>query len=348
MALANDLLLRAYRGLPVERPPVWMMRQAGRYLPEFRAARAGADFVAMLRAPALAAELTAQPVDVLGVDAAIVFSDILVVPQAMGMTLTYEEGTGPRLDPPVRTADDLARLRDPVPARDLADALDAVRLARARLAGRVPLIGFAGAPWTLAAYMLEGRGTPGFAAAKRALVTDPALAHALLARLADAVGAHLAAQAAAGADALQLFESWGGVLAPDELREFALPYLARAAAIARAAAPLAPLVVFAPGCAWALDEIAAATGADAVGIDWHTPPDAARRLADRRGVAIQGNLDPCCLYAPPAAVRARTRRMLAAMDGPGYVANLGHGILPDVPLEGARAFVDAVRGWTRD
>ncbi|MGZ8493725.1 MAG: uroporphyrinogen decarboxylase family protein, partial [Gemmatirosa sp.] len=217
----DDLLLRACRREPVERPPVWMMRQAGRYLPEYRAVRARADFVTMLRTPSLAAEVTLQPVDRLAVDAAIVFSDILVIPDAMGLALTVDERVGPRLATPVRTSLDLARLREVVPERDLAHVLDTIRLVCARLAGRVPVIGFAGAPWTLAAYMIEGGGTATFSAAKRMLMTQPRVAHELLARVADAVGQHLAAQVAAGAQVVQLFESWGGALAPAEFRTFA-------------------------------------------------------------------------------------------------------------------------------
>ena len=339
----NDRLLRALRRAPVDRPPVWMMRQAGRYLPEYRAVRAKSDFLTMCRTPELAAEVTMQPVDLIGVDAAIVFSDILVVPEAMGMELHMDEGKGPSFPSPIRSAADVARLADPDPEQSIRYTLDALRLVRRELNGRVPLIGFAGAPWTLAAYMIEGSGTKSFAHAKKFLMTQPRLAHELLSRVADIVGRHLAAQVAAGAQVVQLFESWGGALAPEEFRAFALPYLAHAAATARAAG--APLVVFVPACPVPLDEVAEATGAEVLGIDWHTAPEAARRLADRRGVAIQGNLDPCCLYAPPATVRMRTRAMLAAMDGPGYIANLGHGILPDVPVEGARAFIDAVRAW---
>jgi uroporphyrinogen decarboxylase len=338
----NDLLLRACRREPVERPPVWMMRQAGRYLPEYRAVRERADFLTMVGTPELAVEVTVQPVDRLGVDAAIIFSDILVVPQAMGMALSVEDGIGPRFHAPLRAAADIDRLRDPAPEEDLRYVLDAIRLARRALGGRVPLIGFAGAPWTLMSYMVEGQGTKSFTRAKRFLAEQPARAHALLERLAGAVGRFLAAQVEAGAQVVQLFDSWASALGPRDFREFALPYLREAVGLARAGG--APVIAFAPGAGWALEEIAG-TGAEVIGIDWQTDPaDARRRLADR-SVALQGNLDPAWLYGPPATIRERTHAMLAAFGGRGHIANLGHGIHPDVPVEHAQAFVDAVKAW---
>jgi uroporphyrinogen decarboxylase len=339
----NDLFLRACRREPVERPPVWMMRQAGRYLPEYRAVRQRADFLTMVGTPELAVEVTLQPVDLLGVDAAIIFSDILVIPQAMGMGLSVEDGIGPRFHQPLRAPAEFDRLRDPVPERDLGYVLDALRLARRELEGRVPLIGFAGAPWTLMSYMVEGEGSKAFTHAKRLLVQEPARAHALLARLAQAVGAFLVAQVRAGAQAVQLFDSWASALGPRDFREFALPYLAEAVRIARGAG--VPVIAFAPGAGWALEEIAAAAAADVIGIDWQTDAaDARRRLGDRQ-VALQGNLDPCWLYAPPAVIRTRTHEMLAAFGGRGHIANLGHGINPDVPVANAKAFIDAVKEW---
>jgi uroporphyrinogen decarboxylase len=339
----NDLLLRACRREPVERTPVWMMRQAGRYLPEYRAVRARTDFLTMVRTPELAVEVTLQPVDLLGVDAAIIFSDILVVPQAMGMALTVEEGTGPRFDAPLRNAADIARLHEVVPNDDLRYVLNALRLARKELEGRVPLIGFAGAPWTLMSYMVEGAGSKNFARAKRFLVEQPSAAHRLLERLAQTVGDFLRAQVEAGAQVVQLFDSWAGALGPRDFRAFALPYLARACRIARAAG--VPVIAFAPGAGWAVEEIAEATGADVVGVDWQTDAAEARRRLDGHAVALQGNLDPCWLYAAPDTIRARTREMLAAFGPRGHIANLGHGILPDVPVEHARAFVEAVQEW---
>jgi uroporphyrinogen decarboxylase len=339
----NDLLLRACRRETVERPPVWMMRQAGRYLPEYRKVRERADFLTMVGTPELAVEVTLQPVDLIGVDAAIIFSDILVVPQAMGLTLTVDEGVGPRFPAPLRTPADFARLREVVPEESLAHVLEAIRLTRRELDGRVPLIGFAGAPWTLASYMIEGGGSKSWAVAKRFLLEHPAEAHALLARLARAVGAFLKAQVAAGAQVVQLFESWAGALGPDDFRIFALPYLADAVRTAKAAG--APVIAFAPGAGWALEEIARATGADVLGIDWQTEAAVANRRAAPFPVALQGNLDPCWLYATPVEIRRRTRDMLAAFGGRGHIANLGHGILPDVPPAHARAFVDTVKEW---
>ncbi len=339
----NDLFLRACRREPVERPPVWMMRQAGRYLPEYRAVRARADFLTMVHTPELAARVTLQPVDILGVDAAIIFSDILVVPAAMGLGLTVEEGTGPRFHDPISSPGDLERLRDVDVERDLGYVLEALRLTRAELRGRVPLIGFAGAPWTLMSYMVEGAGTRTFTRAKRFLVEQPSSAHALLGRLAATVGRFLEAQVAAGAQAVQLFDSWAAALGPRDFREFALPYLAETVRAARNAG--VPVIAFAPGAGWALEEIATATGADVIGVDWQTDAaDARRRLATTR-VALQGNLDPAWLYAPPSEIERRTHAMLEAFGGVGHIANLGHGILPDVPVEHAAAFVRAVQAW---
>jgi uroporphyrinogen decarboxylase len=339
----NDLLLRACRREPVERPPVWMMRQAGRYLPEYRAVRERADFLTMVRTPELAVEVTLQPVDLLGVDAAIIFSDILVVPQAMGMRLSVDDGTGPRFHNPLRSPADFQRLRDIPPDDALDYVLEALRLTRRELAGRVPLIGFAGAPWTLMSYMVEGTGSKSFSQAKRLLLEDASRAHHLLSRLARIVGGFLVAQVKAGAQAVQLFDSWSGALGPADFREFALPYLAEAARIGMTAG--APVIVFAPGAGWALEEIARATGADVVGVDWQTDAAEARRRLPLSQVALQGNLDPCWLYGSPDEIRQRTHRMLDVFGGRGHIANLGHGMLPDIPVSHAQAFVDAVREW---
>lgn len=344
VALKNDLFLRAARGEVTERPPVWMMRQAGRYLPQYRAVRAKSDFLTMCRTPELAVEVTLQPVELLHVDAAIIFSDILVVPQALGMELHMDEGVGPQFPDPIRKAADLGRLREVDVETDLKYMLDGVRLARRELNGRVPLIGFAGAPWTLASYMVEGKGTKNFHVAKRMLVEAPEMAHALLSRLATVVGNFLVAQVRAGAQAVQLFDSWAGALAPAEFRQFALPYLARSCAIARTAG--VPVTVFAPGAGWALEHLIEATGCDVLGIDWQQEPsDVRKRLAGHR-VALQGNLDPSLLFGKPEFVAHRTRKMLDAFGSSGYIANLGHGILPETPVESARAFIDTVREWT--
>jgi len=339
----HDLLLRACRREAVERPPVWIMRQAGRYLPEYRALRERADFLTLVTDPALAAEATLLPVDLIGVDAAILFSDILVVPRAMGMELRVEDGIGPRFPAPLRVAADLDRLRDVTPEEELRFVLDAIRLVRDELGDRAPLIGFAGAPWTLACYMIEGHGVQRPDLAKRLVAESPALAHALLARLAAVVGRFLQAQIRAGAHVVQIFESSAGALAPADFREFALPYLATAVRLARGGDAGAPVIAFAPGAGWALEEIARETGAEVVGIDWQTDPEEARRRLSP-SVAVQGNLDPSWLHAPPKIIQERTRAMVRAFRGPGYIANLGHGILPDTPVEHAQAFVEAVKG----
>jgi len=305
--------------------------------------RARADFLTMIHTPELAARVTLQPVDILGVDAAIIFSDILVVPAAMGLELTVEEGTGPRFHDPIGSPGDLERLREVDVERDLGYVLEALRLTRAELRGRVPLIGFAGAPWTLMSYMVEGAGTRTFTRAKRFLVEQPSGAHALLGRLAATISRFLEAQVVAGAQAVQLFDSWAAALGPRDFREFALPYLAEAVRAARNAG--VPVIAFAPGAGWALEEIAAATGADVIGVDWQTDAADARRRLATTGVALQGNLDPAWLYAPPSEVERRTHAMLEAFGGVGHIANLGHGILPDVPVEHAAAFVRAVQAW---
>jgi uroporphyrinogen decarboxylase len=339
----SDLFLRALRREPVERPPVWMMRQAGRYLPQYRAVRAQSDFLTMCKTPELATEVTLQPVDLMGVDAAIIFSDILVIPEAMGMHLTLDEGVGPVFTSPIRTAADIGKLTTVEAEDQLKYVMDALRMTRHELNGRVPLIGFAGAPWTLMAYMVEGKGTKNFAVAKKFLFEQPQQAHRLLEKLSTAVGCYLRDQVKAGAQALQLFDSWAGALSPIEFREFALPYLKESATIAKTAG--VPLIVFCPGAGWAFEELATETGADVIGVDWQVEASVARANADRLGVGIQGNFDPCALYAPIETIQARARAMVDAMNGPGYIANLGHGILPDTPVAHAKAFIDTIRSY---
>ncbi|HPF60535.1 MAG: uroporphyrinogen decarboxylase [Gemmatimonadales bacterium] len=339
----NDLFLRACRSEPVDRVPVWMMRQAGRYLPEYRRVRERADFLTMCRTPELAVEVTMQPVDLVGVDAAIIFSDILVVPQAMGMGLSVDEGVGPVFHAPLRHEADLDTLRPVVPEEGLAYMLDALRLARRELDGRVPLIGFAGAPWTLAAYMVEGKGTKQWTKAKRLLVERPDVAHRLLGMLADAVGDFLVAQVEAGAQAVQVFDSWAAALGERDFAEFALPYLARV--IDRVRPTGVPVIAFAPGAGWALERIVEVARPTVLGIDWTLAPATAHARTAGLGVARQGNFDPCWLYAPPEEIRRRAHAMCDAFGGTGHVANLGHGILPDVPPAHAIAFVEAVQEW---
>lgn len=338
----NDLLLRACRSEPVPRPPVWLMRQAGRYLPEYRAIRARHDFLTMVRTPELAAQITLQPVDLLGVDAAILFSDILVVPAAMGMALSVEDGTGPVLHDPIRVAADVDRLRPFEAEIALAYQLDAIRLARQSLAGRVPLIGFAGGPWTLACYMVEGGGTREYRVMRRMLAEAPALVRRLLELLTAAVIDSLRAQVQAGAQVLQLFESAAGALGPRDFLELALPSLSRVVKAARETG--VPVIAFAPGAGWALSAIARETTADVVGIDWQTDPATARAALSAGTVACQGNLDPAWLFAPPAVIRERTREMVAAFGPTGYIVNLGHGVLPETPVAHVQEFVAAAQG----
>ena len=342
--LANDLLLRALTRQPTLRTPVWMMRQAGRYLPEYRATRERAgSFLALCTTPELACEVTLQPLARFRLDAAILFSDILTIPHAMNLGLDFESGEGPRIARPVRTAADIDRLPVPDPERELRYVMDAVRLVRRELGGRVPLIGFAGSPWTVATYLVEGGGSKTFGAIKGMLYGAPRDLHRLLAILAAATGAYLNAQIAAGAQAVMLFDTWGGVLAPAAYREFSLTYMNRIVAelVREHDGRRIPVILFTKGGGAWLREMAA-SGCDALGVDWTTDLADARRACGER-VALQGNLDPGALYAPPAQIRERVAQVLASYGtGHGHVFNLGHGIHPDVPPEHALAMVEAV------
>lgn len=352
--LRNDRLLRALRRQPTDRTPVWLMRQAGRYLPEYRATRASAgSFLAMAKTPELACEVTLQPLRRFPLDAAILFSDILTVPDAMGLGLYFVEGEGPKFARTVRSPADLAALRTPDMETDLRYVMDAVRLIRRELDGAVPLIGFSGSPWTLACYMVEGGGSKDYARIKAMALNAPELLHALLDRVTGAVIAYLDAQRAAGAQALQVFDTWGGVLSPAMYREFSLRYLQRIAAeLDRGAGPAqVPLILFGKGNAAHLEALAA-TGADAVGVDWLVEiQDAARRIGGR--VALQGNLDPAVLYGAPEAIAAQVRAVLdgyAAGNGgvrDGHVFNLGHGMAPDMDPDHVAALVQAVQAHSR-
>jgi uroporphyrinogen decarboxylase len=342
--LANDLLLRALLREPTPRTPLWMMRQAGRYLPEYRATRARAgSFMQLCMTPDYACEVTLQPLERYRLDAAILFSDILTIPHALGLGLEFEAGEGPRLDRPVRSAADIDRLPTLDPERELRYVMDAVRLIRRELAGRVPLIGFAGSPWTVATYVVEGGSSKAFARIKAMLYGAPAELHRLLAHLTRATSDYLNAQIRAGAQAVMVFDTWGGALAPAAYREFSLNYMAEIlAGLAREHdGRRVPAILFTKGGGQWLAELAA-TGADALGVDWTTDLATARAAVAGR-VALQGNLDPAVLYAPPAAIREQVGRVLASYGaGPGHVFNLGHGIHPDVPPEHAGAMVDAV------
>jgi uroporphyrinogen decarboxylase len=345
--LSNDLLLRALRRQTVDRVPVWIMRQAGRYLPEYRATRARAgSFLALMRNPELACEVTLQPLARYPLDAAILFSDILTIPDAMGLGLHFVEGEGPRFARPVRTADDVAQLSVPDIDRELRYVTDAVTLIRHELQGKVPLIGFSGSPWTLACYMVEGGGSDDFARIKRLALEEPALLDRLLGVVTESVIAYLVAQATAGAQALMVFDTWGGVLPAAHYRKLSLAALTRIAAGVKAnpvAAGL-PLVFFSKGVHQL--EAIAASGCDAVGLDWtHDPADARRRIGDR--VALQGNLDPATLRAPPAAIESAARDCLDAFGpAPGHIFNLGHGITPDIDPANLGVLIQTVQGYS--
>ncbi len=347
--LANDRLLRALRRQPVDRTPVWLMRQAGRYLPEYRASRAAAgSFLAMAKTPELACEVTLQPLRRFPLDAAILFSDILTVPDAMGLGLYFVEGEGPKFQRPVREEADVARLAVPDMETELRYVMDAIRVIRRELAGKVPLIGFSGSPWTLACYMVEGGGSDNYSKIKAMAFNRPELLHRLLGVVTDAVIAYLAAQRAAGAQALQVFDTWGGVLSPTLYREFSLPYLQRIAGeLDRGEGDArTPLILFGKGNAPHLEALAA-TGTDAVGVDWLVGMDEAARLIGGK-VALQGNLDPATLYGSPQAIAREAARVLddyAAGNGgsrEGHVFNLGHGMSPDMDPEHVAALVEAV------
>lgn len=342
--LKNDTLLRALLRRCVDYTPVWIMRQAGRYLPEYRAMRARAgDFLELCRNPELACEVTLQPLDRFPLDAAILFSDILTIPDAMGLGLYFTEGEGPCFEHPIRAAADVQRLTVPDMEDELGYVMDAVDMIRRELDGRVPLIGFSGSPWTLAVYMVEGGSTKSFARSKAMLFDRPELMHALLTKLSTAVTAYLNAQVARGAQALMIFDTWGGVLTPRDYREFSLAYMTRiiTGLTREAEGRQVPIILFTKGGGQWLDRMAA-SGCDALGIDWTLDLADARRLVGDR-VALQGNLDPCILYASPERIRTEVGRVLASFGrSPGHVFNLGHGIHPGVDPGQVAAMVDAV------
>jgi uroporphyrinogen decarboxylase len=347
--LKNDRLLRALLRQPVDVTPVWIMRQAGRYLPEYRAVREQAgDFKTLCTTPELACEVTLQPLRRFALDAAILFSDILTIPDAMGLGLYFTEGEGPQFKKPVRTAADVAALPVPDPESELKYVMDAVRLIRRELHGRVPLIGFAGSPWTLATYMVEGGGSKDFALVKSMMFDQPQLMHQLLDVLARAVAAYLNAQVAAGAQALMLFDTWGGVLTPRDYREFSLRYMERIiqGLTREHEGRRVPVILFTKnGGQWL--ETMADSGADALGIDWTTDLGDARARVGQR-VALQGNMDPSLLYASPERLRREVDTILASYgQGSGLVFNLGHGIHPHVNPDKVAVVVDAVHDLSR-
>jgi len=339
--LKNDLLIRALKGETTERTPVWMMRQAGRYLPEYMVLREKYGFFERCQTPSLAAEITLQPVDIVGVDAAILFSDILVVPQAMGLEVQLIESKGPVLPEPIKIAADLNRVRVPNVDETLNYVFEAIKLIKQELNGKVPLIGFAGAPWTLLCYMVQGKGSKTFDEAKIFCYTQPELAHQLLQMITDTTIAYLKGQLKAGADVVQIFDSWGGLLGPADFEEISLKYIRQ---IVAALKDEVPVIIFAKG-AWHSLESMAATGASGLGIDWCITPQLARQFAGNN-VTLQGNFDPAKLLSPIPVIQQEVKSMLQAF-GPGrHIANLGHGILPNVPVDHARAFVDTVKEYS--
>jgi uroporphyrinogen decarboxylase len=338
--LKNDLILRALRGEKVERPPVWMMRQAGRYLPDYLKLKAKYDFFARVQTPELATEITLQPVDQVGVDAAIIFSDILVIPQAMGVEVLMEEGKGPSLPNVIKTQQDIDALRIDGVEGSLKYVTDALSLTKKELNGRVPLIGFAGAPWTILCYMVEGKGSKTWDKAKQFAYTQPELAHQLLQKITGITINYLKAQAKAGADLVQVFDSWAGSLSPEDFKTYAQPYLIQ---IADALKDDVPVILFPKGTWYAIEDLSRSS-ASGIGIDWTITPQQARAFAGER-VTLQGNFDPSKLLAPIPQIKQWVKEMIEGFGTHRYIANLGHGIMPNVPVDHAKAFVEAVKEY---
>lgn len=336
----NDLLLKALLKEKVSRPPVWMMRQAGRYLPQYIELRNKYDFFTRVRTPELACEITLQPVDIIGVDAAIIFSDILVIPQAMGMTVLMEEGKGPLLPKVIADQKDIDQLNVDVEG-ELQYMFKSLSLTKKELNGRVPLIGFAGAPFTLLCYMIEGKGSKGFEKAKEFCFTQPELAHNLLGKITEATIVYLKAQLKAGADVVQVFDSWSGMLSPDDFDQFAGKYLLQ---IAEAVAPHGSVILFPKGSAYALESLSRNAAVSGIGIDWNIRPEKARQESGGR-VTLQGNFDPIKLLLPIPELKKEVHKMIGAFGAQAYIANLGHGIVPHIPVDHAKAFVDAVKEY---
>ncbi|MDP4173381.1 MAG: uroporphyrinogen decarboxylase [Bacteroidota bacterium] len=340
MKLKNDIFLRACKREPVERTPIWIMRQAGRYLPEYRAVREKADFLTMCKTPELASEVTIQPVDILGVDAAIIFSDILVIPEAMGMHLEMHEGKGPIFPDPIRKESDFKNLRDISPEKDLKYVLDAVSLTKKELRQRVPLIGFSGSPWTLLTYMVEGRGSKNFSFVKKMIYNEPQLAHKILDKISRAVSDYLSAKIESGVNAIQIFDTWGGILSQEDFYEFSLKYIAKV--ISNIKRKDEPVIVFAKGVHYGLEKIVE-SGADVIGLDWTMDLGSVRNILKNKA-ALQGNMDPSVLYASEDKIKNEAKKVLSSYGkGSGHIFNLGHGILPDIDPERAKALVRFVK-----
>ena len=338
--IKNDLFLRALKGETVDRPPVWMMRQAGRYLPEFMELKNKYDFFTRCQTPELASEITVQPIRRYGMDAAILFSDILVVPQAMNIDVEMKPGVGPWVPEPIQKADDLDRVIIPDVNESLGYVMDAIKMTKKKLAGEIPLIGFAGSPWTLLCYCVEGQGSKNFAKAKELCYTDPKTAHELLERITQTTIQYLHAKVDAGVNAVQIFDSWGGLLSPEDYDEFSWRYIQP---IVSALRGRVPVIVFGKGCWFALNKMAQ-SGASALGVDWTCSARNARYLSGGQ-ITLQGNFDPSRLLSPPEDIKRMVTEMIDQFGKDRYIVNLGHGILPNIPVENAAAFVEAVKSY---
>jgi uroporphyrinogen decarboxylase len=338
--IKNDLFLRALKGETVERPPVWMMRQAGRYLPEFMEIRKKYDFFTRCRTPELASEITVQPIRRYGMDAAILFSDILVVPQAMNVEVEMKPNFGPYLPNPIRDRKSLDQVIIPDVHEELGYVMDAIKATKEKLNDEIPLIGFAGSPWTILCYMVQGQGSKNFDKAKEFCFTQPVLAHELLTKITQTTIAYLKAKVKAGVNAVQVFDSWGGMLAPADYQEFSWQYINQ---IIEALKDEVPVIAFGKGCWFALD-VMAKSNASALGVDWTCSPRNARYLTGGN-ITLQGNFDPSRLLSPPAEIKKMVNQMINEFGKDKYIVNLGHGILPNIPLDNAKAFVDAVKEY---
>ena len=338
--IKNDLFLRALKGEVVERPPVWMMRQAGRFLPEFRAIREEYDFFTRCRTPELASEITLQPYRRFGMDATILFSDILVVPQAMNIHVEMKEGVGPWLPNPIRSQKDVDAVIVPDVSVELGYVMEAVKATKELLNNEVPLIGFAGSPWTILCYCVQGQGSKNFDKAKEFCFTQPVAAHNLLQKITDTTIAYLKAKVNAGVNAVQVFDSWGGMLSPKDYQEFSWNYINQ---IIEALKDVAPVIAFGKGCWFALEEMSNSNAA-ALGVDWTITPQMARKLTGNK-ITLQGNFDPARLLSPPSEIKKMVRTMINEFGKDKYVVNLGHGILPHTPIDNAKAFIDAVKEY---
>ena len=338
--LKNDIFLRALDGEALDRPPVWMMRQAGRYLPDFMKLKAKYDFFTRCQTPELAAEITVMPIDQVGTDAAILFSDILVIPQAMDIAVEMKDGVGPWLPNPVRTAKDLEKVIVPDVADRLHYVMEAIKQTKTALEDRVPLIGFAGSPWTILCYAVQGQGSKNFDLAKGFCFSQPALAHELLQKITDTTIAYLKAKVRAGVDAVQLFDSWGGMLGEEDYQTFSWQYMQQ---IVDALKDETKVIAFAKGCWYALPTMAR-SGVHALGVDWTCSARNARYLSGGQ-IPLQGNFDPSRLLSPIPEIERLAHKMVCEFGTQNYIANLGHGILPNVPVDHAKAFVNAIKSY---